>query len=100
MANLINIVTMSYDEDILDEALRLLMINARAAREEEGCLQFDVVRQQGTKTEFILYEVYKDEAALDTHKTYDHFNIYFDFIMSRGDKVRRKAVLYDQYEGE
>ena len=99
MANLINLVTMSYDEDILDEALRLLMINARAAREEKGCLRFDVVRQQGTETEFILYEVYKDEAALDTHKTYDHFKNYFDFIMSQGDKVRRKAVLYDPYEG-
>jgi quinol monooxygenase YgiN len=48
--------------------------NARASRENEpGCRQFDVCRDPHDAQMFFLYELYDDQAAIDSHLQSAHF---------------------------
>jgi (4S)-4-hydroxy-5-phosphonooxypentane-2,3-dione isomerase len=47
--------------------------NARSTIEEPGNLRFDVLQQADDPNQFILYEVYRDEAAMKAHKETQHY---------------------------
>jgi quinol monooxygenase YgiN len=53
-----------------------LMVNAKAARQEPGCKTFDVLVDPQDKTKIMLYEVYADEKAFETHQATPHFKKY------------------------
>jgi quinol monooxygenase YgiN len=38
-----------------------------------GCLRFDVYQDQNDENRFYFHEVYRDQAALDAHRTMPHF---------------------------
>lgn len=38
-----------------------------------GCLRFDVYQDQENQNRFYFHEVYRDQAALDAHRTMPHF---------------------------
>lgn len=38
-----------------------------------GCLRFDVYQDQEDANRFYFHEVYRDQAALDAHRTMPHF---------------------------
>lgn len=44
--------------------------------DEPGCLRFDVVQDRDDRNRFYLYEVYRDEAALEAHRQSPHFKLY------------------------
>jgi (4S)-4-hydroxy-5-phosphonooxypentane-2,3-dione isomerase len=44
-----------------------------ASRKEEGVVVFDVIRSIEHPQTFALWEVYKDDAALEAHKATEHF---------------------------
>jgi quinol monooxygenase YgiN len=50
--------------------------NAAASRKEPGCRQFDVLVDPKDRTKVLLYEVYADEKAFDTHQQTAHFKQY------------------------
>jgi quinol monooxygenase YgiN len=57
----------------------LMLANARAARETEpGCLQFDVIEDPADPAHVRFYEVYKDEAAFETHQQTAHFKTWLE----------------------
>lgn len=48
--------------------------NALSSRESEpGCIQFDVCRDPADPGLFFLYELYRDEAAVQAHLGASHF---------------------------
>ena len=52
----------------------LIIENAEASvREEPGCSQFQVLHEEGDADTIILYEVYDDEAAFQSHLESAHF---------------------------
>ena len=51
----------------LDEMARAV------AREEPGCLVYDINQDREDPLRFLLYEVYRDQAALDFHRGTPHF---------------------------
>jgi autoinducer 2-degrading protein len=44
-----------------------------ASRKEAGVVSFDVARSQEHPNVFALWEVYRDESALEAHKETEHF---------------------------
>jgi quinol monooxygenase YgiN len=44
-----------------------------ASRSEAGVVSFDVARSQADANVFALWEVYRDQAALDFHKNTAHY---------------------------
>jgi quinol monooxygenase YgiN len=49
---------------------------AEASRKEPGCLMYIAHQHQEDPTRFLVYEQYKDEAALDAHRNSAHFQKY------------------------
>ena len=50
--------------------------NAKAARSEPGCRQFEVLVSPDDKTSVMLYEVYNDQKAFDAHQAGAEFKKY------------------------
>ena len=60
----------------VDAFMKKLDENAREARKEAGCKQFEVLVDPVDKAKIMLYEVYKDEAAFESHQQTPHFKKY------------------------
>ena len=71
--------------------------NAREARKEPGCRQFDVLVDPKDKTKVMLYEVYDDEKAFEAHQQTAHFKKYVaeavPLLASRERQVFTKAEI-------
>jgi (4S)-4-hydroxy-5-phosphonooxypentane-2,3-dione isomerase len=71
--------------------------NARAARKEPGCRQFEVLVDAKDKTRIVLFEVYDDEKAFEAHQATPHFKKYLadavPLLASRERQVLSKAPL-------
>ena len=44
-----------------------------SVRDEPGCLRFDVLEDQADPNHFLLYEIYRDDAAFQAHREAPHF---------------------------
>lgn len=53
-----------------------LLDNAKGARAEPGCKTFDVCVDPDDRASVLLYEVYADEKAFQTHQETPHFKKY------------------------
>ncbi len=60
----------------VDKFMSKCLENAGQARKEPGCRTFDVVVDPQDKTKVMLYEVYADEKAFETHQQTPHFKNY------------------------
>jgi quinol monooxygenase YgiN len=70
---LIQSVHYTFPPEHADEAETLLRELRDRSRCEEGVLAFDVARGLERPNVFALWEEYKDERALEAHKTSEHF---------------------------
>jgi (4S)-4-hydroxy-5-phosphonooxypentane-2,3-dione isomerase len=59
-----------------EECIRLMHAQAEESLKEPGCLQFLVHQSIENPLHFLLYEAYKDEAALAAHRASPHFARY------------------------
>ena len=69
--------------------------NARAARKEPGCRQFEVLVDPNDKAKVMLFEVYDDEKAFEAHQQTPHFKKYLaeavPLLASRERQVWKRA---------
>ena len=73
-----------------------VLANARAARKEPGCRQFEVVVDRGDRTKVMLFEVYDDDKAFEAHQQTPHFKKYLaesvPLLASRERQLLRRAL--------
>ena len=71
--------------------------NARAARKEPGCRQFEALVDPKDETRVVLFEVYDDDKAFEAHQATPHFKKYIaeavPLLASRERQVFTKAAL-------
>ena len=60
----------------VDSFMQKVIENAKSARSEPGCRQFDVLVSPDDKTAVMLYEVYDDQKAFDAHQAGAAFKKY------------------------
>ena len=68
----------------VEEFLDVIEKDAVGSRADEGCLRFDVLRDQSDPNKFFFYEVYVDAAAVAVHKEQPHFALWTNFKESGG----------------
>jgi quinol monooxygenase YgiN len=61
------------EREAIADALRHL---TAASRQEPGCISYIAHQVQSAPDTVLIYEQYKDEAALDAHKESAHFQRY------------------------
>jgi autoinducer 2-degrading protein len=95
MSELVLVVNIEVKPENVDRFMAELLANARAARAEPGCKQFDVLVDKDDPTKLMLYEIYKDEAAFETHQQTPHFKHYIEhgvpLLASRVRTFMRRA---------
>jgi quinol monooxygenase YgiN len=56
------------------EAILKGMVNP--TRSEPGCQRYDLYRVKDGPTQFALFEIYKDQPALEAHRATEHYKNY------------------------
>ena len=69
-------VNIKIKPDCVDAFMTRLAENAREARKEPGCRQFEVLVDPKDHTLVMLFEVYKDVDAFEAHQQTPHFKKY------------------------
>jgi (4S)-4-hydroxy-5-phosphonooxypentane-2,3-dione isomerase len=70
------VVHLKVKPENVDAFMSRLAENAKSARKEPGCKQFDVLVDPNDRTKAMLYEVYNDEKAFEAHQQTPHFKKY------------------------
>jgi (4S)-4-hydroxy-5-phosphonooxypentane-2,3-dione isomerase len=79
----------------VDVWMKKALENARDARKEPGCRQFEVLVDPKDRTRVMLFEVYDDEKAFEAHQQTPHFKKYLaeavPLLASRERQVWKQA---------
>ena len=88
-------VNLKLKPENVEAFVKQVLENARQARTEPGCKQFDVLVDPKDRTKMMLYEVYADEKAFEVHQQSAHFKKYLaeavPLLASRERHVYRRA---------
>jgi (4S)-4-hydroxy-5-phosphonooxypentane-2,3-dione isomerase len=97
MSEFVMIVDFEVQPGTADEVVKLVSENARQSVETEpGVLQFDVLRVADNPNRLVLYEVYENEAALQSHMKTPHLAAFLEkarpkFVKTTFTKTTRAA---------
>jgi len=79
----------------VDAFMKGVLENARDARKEPGCRQFEVLVDPKDRTRVMLFEIYDDERAFEAHQGTAHFQRYLaeavPLLASRERQVLTRA---------
>jgi autoinducer 2-degrading protein len=90
----VQLVQIQVKPDRIEDFLDAFRINFEGTSKEPGNLRFDVLQDPKDETCFSIFEVFKDEAALDDHRKTPHYKetvALLDDIMS---KPRSKDIYH------
>ena len=74
------VVYLHVKPDSLDQFVAETKANARNSRQEPGVVRFDVIQQVDDPSRFALYEVYRDEQAIEAHRATAHYAKWRDAV--------------------
>ena len=88
-------VNIRIKQESVEAFMKKALENAREARKEPGCRQFDVLVDPKDNARVMLYEVYDDERAFEAHQQTPHFKKYVaeavPLLASRERQVWKRA---------
>ncbi len=70
---LVNLVHVHVKPEHVDDFIAATRHNHEASVQEPGNLRFDVLQLAGDPARFVLYEAWRDEAAMAAHKETPHY---------------------------
>jgi quinol monooxygenase YgiN len=89
------VVSIRIKPDNVDRWMKMALENAREARKEPGCRQFEVLVDPKDRAKVLLFEIYDDERAFEAHQQTPHFKKYLaeavPLLASRERQVFTKA---------
>ena len=92
---LVLLVSITIKPENVERWMKMALENARAARKEPGCRQFEVLVDPKDKTKVVLFEIYDDDKAFEAHQATPHFKKYLaeavPLLASRERQVFTKA---------
>lgn len=77
--------------------IKASMENAQASSKEAGVLRFDVLREEGDPSRFVLFEAYRDAEAPARHKESAHYARWRDTVEPILAEARTKECLEGVY---
>ena len=89
------VVSIKIKPENVERWMKMALENAREARKEPGCRQFEVLVDPKDRTKVLLFEIYDDEKAFEAHQATPHFKKYLaeavPLLASRERQVFAKA---------
>ena len=69
-------VTFIAKEDGVEMMKKLLTAMVKPSKAEDGCIFYDIFQCKERPEKFFAVETWRDEKALDGHKSTEHYKIY------------------------
>ena len=69
-------VTFIAKEGSEEKLKELLSAMVAPSKLEDGCIFYEIFQYEGNRRKFMAYESWRDETALDGHKTSEHYAVY------------------------
>ena len=88
-------VRMTFRPEDREEIATTLRELAAASRAEPGCISYIPHRVESDPDTIVIYEQYRDRAALDAHKASPHFALYAIGGLYQRMRVRSVEMLED-----
>lgn len=89
------VVNIKIKPENVERWMKMALENAREARKEPGCRQFEVLVDPKDKSKVLLFEIYDDDKAFEAHQATPHFKKYLaeavPLLASRERQVFTKA---------
>ena len=89
------VVNIRIKPESVDAFMKGVLENARAARKEPGCRQFEVLVDPNDRSKAMLFEIYDDESAFEAHQATPHFKKYLaeavPLLASRERSIWKRA---------
>lgn len=86
------IVNLKCKPECREEFIELTKYNAENSVKEEGNIRFDFLVDESDECSFKLYEVWKDDAAIDAHRNAPHYRKWADGVGDLLSEGRSKTV--------
>ena len=89
------LVTIQIQPEHREAFMESMLDDARGSNNDEpGCLRFDVLQDSEDPNKIHLYEVYKDQAAVDAHRQAPHYTKWRETVQDwfAAETVRRVAT--------
>jgi autoinducer 2-degrading protein len=77
---LIQLVNIKVEPGHRDTFLEAFRINCEGTRKEPGNIRFDLLNDPDDENNFSVYEIFRDEAALEDHRKTPHYKKCVDMI--------------------
>jgi len=94
--NFILAVDLRIKPENVEKFMAGLLANAKEARKEPGCRQFEALIDTSDPTKVMLFEVYDDEKAFEAHQQTPHFKKYMaeavPLLADRQRHVLKRAI--------
>jgi (4S)-4-hydroxy-5-phosphonooxypentane-2,3-dione isomerase len=74
------VVHLHVKSESLDQFIAETKMNARNSRQEPGVVRFDVIQEVDDPSRFALFELYRDEQAIEAHRGTAHYAKWRDAV--------------------
>lgn len=75
------IAQLSILETKTDQFLKLASIMVNKSITENGCIAYKLLKDVGEENEFLIYEKYENDKAVEEHKSSEHFKNFLNSIL-------------------
>lgn len=75
------IAQLSIQETKTEQFLKLAEIMVNKSIAENGCLAYKLLKEVGEENEFLIYEKYENESAVERHNSSEHFKSFLDSVL-------------------
>lgn len=94
MTPIAQIVYLVVSPENLDAFLAEVRANARESIGEKGVLRFEILQQAEDPCQFLLYEVYESQEALENHRQTTHFARWLEYGVPLLSKPRERMIYH------
>jgi quinol monooxygenase YgiN len=86
------VVHLQVKPESLDQFVAETKLNARNSRKEPGVVRFDVIQEVDDPSRFALFELYRDEQAIEAHRGTAHYAKWRDAVPAFLVTERTRAI--------
>lgn len=79
-------------QDRVEDFIRVSTKNHEKSIQEPGILRFDCLQSTSDSRQFVLFEVYKEDAAIAAHKETAHYKEWSQAVESMMTRPREREV--------
>ena len=86
------LVTLTVEKGHEERAVEFIREMQQETRKEPGCVRYNGHQSAENPRKFFFYEVYKDEAALEAHRSSDYFKQYVTHGLDEIIETRERGL--------